>query len=101
MATLSMEDLLEKAENIYEVVVIMTRRARQINDEQKLLIDMEKEVSPQTENRDNDDFDEVEIDREALMREHKKYPKPTRLAIEEMVKKRIKHEYSSSENEKE
>ncbi len=91
MAKISLEDLLKEKGNIFEVVVAMSRRARQINDEQKLQIDIERDVVPAVENRDSEDFDEVEIDREALMREHKKYPKPSRLAIEEMMDEKIEY----------
>jgi len=103
MAKISLEDLLKEKGNIFEVVVAMSRRARQINDEQKLQIDIERDVVPAVENRDSEDFDEVEIDREALMREHKKYPKPSRLAIEEMMDEKIEYsiDMPSEEDEEE
>lgn len=102
MIDLSIEELANKTGNIYESVAILFRRARQITDEQKMQIEMEMDVPPPTENRDNEDFDDVEIDREALMREHKKYPKPTQVAIEEMIEDKINFEYvDPTEGEKE
>ena len=102
MIDLSIEELANKTGNIYESVAILFRRARQITDEQKMQIEMEMDVPPPTENRDNEDFDDVEIDREALMREHKKYPKPTQVAIEEMIEDKINFEYvDHTEGEKE
>lgn len=101
MTNLSLEDLLKETNNIYEAVSVMTKRARQINDEQKMQIDMNKDTSQVFDNRENEDFEEVEIDREALMREHKKLPKPSRLAIEEMAQGRIQYKYVNSEEEKE
>jgi DNA-directed RNA polymerase subunit K/omega len=93
MMDISIEELEKRTGNIYESVAIMFKRARQITDEQKIQIEMEMDVPPPVENRDNEDFDEVEIDREALMREHKKYPKPTRVAIDEMMSNKISFEY--------
>jgi len=101
MTNLSLEDLLKTSDNIYEAVSVMTKRARQINDEQKIKIEMERDVNPVIENRDNEDFEDVEIDREALMREYEKIPKPTTLAIEEMFDGHIHFEYMSSGEEKE
>jgi len=101
MVDISLEDLVENTDSVYEAVAILFRRARQITDEQKLMIETEMEVPSTVENRDNEDFDDVEIDREALQREHKKYPKPTRAAIEEMVQGKIKHRYIGSPEEEE
>jgi len=99
MTDISLEDLTEKTNSIYEAVVILSRRARQITDEQKLQIEMETNVVPVQENRDSEDFDEVEIDREALMREHKKYPKPVKVAIQEMLEGKIESRYNESAEE--
>ncbi len=93
MMDISIEELAKKTGNIYESVAVMFKRARQITDEQKMQIEMEMDVPPPAENRDNEDFDEVEIDREALMREHTKYPKPTRVAIDEMMNDKISFQY--------
>ncbi|RLI43977.1 hypothetical protein DRO61_12695 [Candidatus Bathyarchaeota archaeon] len=101
MVDISLEDLVENTDSVYEAVAILFLRARQITDEQKLMIETEMEVPSTVENRDNEDFDDVEIDREALQREYKKYPKPTRVAIEEMVQGKIKHRYIGSPEEEE
>ncbi|MBN2028979.1 DNA-directed RNA polymerase subunit omega [bacterium] len=100
MSDVSILDLTKKTNNVYESVVIMCKRARQINDEQKLQIEMEREIVPGIENRENEDFDEVEIDREALLKEHKKYPKPSEVAIQEMLGDQIEYRFVDSEEEK-
>lgn len=94
---MSLETVLKQNANIYAAVVIMARRARQVTDQQKLSMDMEKTVVPVQEAKESEDFDEVEIDREALLREHKKVPKPTKVAIEEMLQDKIKYEMSAPE----
>ena len=98
MADLSSEELMKDTSSIYEAVVVMCRRARQVNDEQKLLIDMQRDSEPVSENKDNEDFDDVEIDREALMRDHIKLPKPSRVAMEEMAQGKINFKYLSTED---
>ena len=97
MTDVSLEAVLKQDENIYASVVVMSKRARQITDQQKTLIDQDKTVTPVQDAKESEDFDEVEIDREALLREHKKLPKPTRVAIEEMQKNKIRHETSGQE----
>ena len=99
MSNISIMDLTKKTQNIYETVVVMCKRARQINDEQKLQIEMERDIVPGIENRDNEDFDEVEIDREALLKEHKKYPKPSMVAIEEMLDEKIEYRFINPDEE--
>lgn len=99
MMDISIEELMNKTGNIYEAVAIMSRRARQVTDEQKQLIDAEMEIPAVPDNKENEDFDDVEIDREALMRDHKKYPKPTRVAIEEMLEGKISHRYADPSEE--
>ena len=99
MMDISIEGLMKKTGNIYEVVAIMSRRARQVTDEQKQLIDAEMEIPVAPDNKENEDFDDVEIDREALMRDHKKYPKPTQVAIEEMLEGKISHRYADLSEE--
>ena len=99
MSNISIMDLTKKSKNIYETVVVMCKRARQINDEQRLHIEMERDVVPGVENRDNEDFDEVEIDREALLKEHTKYPKPSVVAIDEMIDGKIEYRFANPEDE--
>lgn len=93
MANVTLDDLMKTNPNIYESVVVMSKRARQINDRQKTIIEKERDLQPQTETRDTEEFEDVEIDREALLREYTKFPKPSRVAIDEMVESKVHWEY--------
>ncbi len=97
MQELSLEELLKKTGNIYEAVVVMSKRARQITDEQKKLLEAEMDVVTDVNARDNEDFDEVEIDREALNREYIKLPKPSKVAMMEMARDEIEYMYRELE----
>jgi DNA-directed RNA polymerase omega subunit len=99
MKDIFQEDVQKKTSSIYEAVVVMFKRARQINDEQKQQIDMEIGPTQMMDNRENEDFDDVEIDKEALLREHPKFPKPTRVALEEMVEGKIHFKYINTDEE--
>ncbi len=93
MSKVSLDDLMQEGRNIYESVVVMSRRARQVTDDQKIQIDKERDSQPQAEVRDTEEFEDVEIDREALMRDYTKYPKPSRVAMKEMAAKKIQWEF--------
>lgn len=92
MSHVSLEELSNQTGNLYAAVVVMSKRARQINDEQKLIIDSEKEVVAVTEAKESEDFEEVEIDREALTRSYRKFPKPVQVAIDEMLQGEVRWE---------
>ncbi|MBN2417467.1 DNA-directed RNA polymerase subunit omega [bacterium] len=98
MTQISFDAFLEKNENVYEAVVAMSKRARQITDRQKREIEREMEMNPLSESRDvTDDFDEIEIDREALKRKRTKFPKPTTLAMVEMIEQGISYDFRRDE----
>jgi len=99
MSDISMEALMEKTGNIYEVVAIMAKRAWQINETQRQKINQEREALPVVDIRDNEDFEDVEIDREALNREYTKMPKPTRLAVDQMLNDVVEFRYRSDDEQ--
>lgn len=99
MSNVSMEELMNKTGNIYEAVAIMAKRAWQINEIQRRKINQERERLPVVDIRDSEDFDDVEIDREALNREYTKMPKPTRLAIDQMLDDNVEYRYKSDEDQ--
>jgi DNA-directed RNA polymerase subunit K/omega len=78
------------ATSIYEAIVIMSRRARQINDELKenLSRRLESVMSSGDEEGDITNFDQLEISRE-----FDRIPKPTFLALDEMLDGEVDHRY--------
>ncbi|HVK37600.1 MAG TPA: DNA-directed RNA polymerase subunit omega [Candidatus Kapabacteria bacterium] len=78
------------ATSIYEAIVVMSRRARQINDELKenLSRRLESVMSTGDEEGDITNFDQLEISRE-----FDRIPKPTFLALDEMLDGEIEHRY--------
>ena len=83
--TLSLKDFEKYADNIYEAIIVLGKRARQINDEQKQLLHREEE--------EYDDYDEELPDGELLDVDYLKLPKPTTLALEEFLAGKIQFKY--------
>lgn len=88
--TLPLEKLEEKVDSLYEAIVIIAKRARQINELQKQLIDKETEA-----NSDEDELDEIMPDVDYLDRHYLKLPKPTTIALQEMLEGKLNFEYIS------
>ncbi|MBN1560967.1 DNA-directed RNA polymerase subunit omega [candidate division KSB1 bacterium] len=86
--TLPLEKLEEKVDSLYEAIVIIAKRARQINELQKQLIDKETEA-----NADDDDLDDIVLEGDYLDRHYLKLPKPTTLALQEMLDGKLNFEY--------
>lgn len=85
-----------KAENIYEAVVVVSKRARQINEELKIEFNQRLEqisVKPEaTEEETDTNPDQVKISVE-----FEKRPKPTAIALNEMVKNKVRFWYKEPE----
>jgi len=80
-----------QATSIYEAIVIMSRRARQINDELKDSLHRRLEtVASLNEEGDGEvtNFDQLEISRE-----FDRFPKPTFLALDEMLDGELEYRY--------
>ncbi|MDW7681036.1 MAG: DNA-directed RNA polymerase subunit omega [bacterium] len=92
-ATLSFDELDKHSENVYEAIVIIAKRARQINEEQKRYIETETGLDDSIS--DSDDEEEFEQDRDEI--KIIKLPKPTQLAIEEYLQGKLKYEYTGDE----
>jgi DNA-directed RNA polymerase subunit K/omega len=86
-----LKDVTGEASSLYEAIVVMSKRARQINDELKQNLDMRLEdVIAQFE-------DEQEMtnnpDQLAISKDFDRIPKPTFLAIDEMLDGEIEFRY--------
>lgn len=90
-STIPLSELEKLSSNLYEAIIIIAKRARQINEEQKSLIDIETDMD---ESMDDYDEEEEEIEeQEEVKRKVVKLPKPTEIAIQEMLSGKIKWDY--------
>ena len=93
VTTVKLDDLEKYVDNIYEAIVIIAKRAKQINNEQKRIFETEVTLDEETDEYDDDDI-ETENDDEP---QYIKLPKPTKIALEELLTGQIKFEYLDRE----
>lgn len=91
--TLPIDELEKRADNIYEAIVMIARRARQINDLQKQMLESQVEEAAEEE-----DFDE-DIDMDRVDRQYLKLPKPTTIALQEMMEGKLSKEYPDQDDQ--
>lgn len=80
---LEIEEVESKAGNIYEAVVVAAKRARQINDEQKL--EYNQRVEPLIKTDDDSDDTVVSKDKMNISVEFETRPKPTEKGLDELL----------------
>ena len=86
--------LFEKnAENVYEAVVIASKRARQINDESK--IELSQRLEPVIAKETEDDTI-MNQDKLNISLEFEKRKKPTQDAVEELMQDKLSFRYRDS-----
>jgi hypothetical protein len=99
--TLEIKELESKAANVYEAIVVMSKRARQINEETKLefqqrienLVALPSSADEMDEEISNPDQLKVSL-------EFEKRPKPTEESIDELMNDQIEHRYKEPEEKK-
>jgi DNA-directed RNA polymerase omega subunit len=101
-STIPIEELKKHSNNIYEAIMIIAKRARQINDEQKRLIEQETGYDSSMDNVNDDDDDEAAEtpeERQAQPVKYIKLQKPTSIALEEMLSGRLSYQYTEKPSE--
>ncbi len=98
---LDLEKLASKAKNIYEAIAVMSRRARQINEDLKLEFNQRLEMvqTKITENPEETPEVEANPDQMKISLEFEKRAKPTDIALQEMLEGKIAYRYKEKEEE--
>ncbi len=89
--------LESKAENIYEAIVLMSKRARQINEENKLEFNQRIELI-QTKTESDEEVD-ANPDQLKISLEFEKRPKPTEVSLEETMADKLEFRYKEPEEQ--
>jgi DNA-directed RNA polymerase subunit K/omega len=104
-STVPLDELKKYSSNIYEAIMIIAKRARQINDEQKRIIEQETGYDSSMDNINADDFDdegpESTDDREKQPIKYIRLPKPSTIALEEMLSGKLGFRYDDKSAEDE
>ena len=91
---LPLDKLEEKVGSLYEAVAIVAKRARQINELQRRMVEKQNEGLED----DLDEFDEAAFDRDIVDQQYIKLPKPTSIALQEMMDGKLDFEYLDSDS---
>ncbi len=94
---INMETFVEKAENVHEAIVAASKRARQINEETKIEFNQRVEmflVKPESLESEEPD---INPDQLKVSLEFEKRPKPTDVALDEMLNGDISWRYKETE----
>lgn len=79
------------AENIYEAIVVLSNRARQINEEMKIRLNQELEMF--TTRSDSEEEIESNPEQMRISIEFEKMAKPTQRAVDDLMSERITYRY--------
>lgn len=82
--TLPLDIMQKYATNVYEAIIIIAKRARQINELQKQILDNEAEAYSQTE-----EFDEEGVNADIVEHQFLRLPKPTTIALQEFLEGKL------------
>lgn len=86
--------IIEKTNNLYEAVIVAARRARQINDQNKL--EYNQIASTLLPNPDEDFDDRSNPDLIKISLEFEKRPKPSQAALNELIENGIAYHYKEN-----
>ncbi|MBK6910531.1 MAG: DNA-directed RNA polymerase subunit omega [bacterium] len=90
------ESFVGKAENVYEAVLVIARRARQVGELQKRRIDRhlgQTEVLEQAAARARAESGDDSVEIEEIEREKLHFTKPVVISLQEMVDGKIEKKY--------
>ncbi len=96
---LDIEKLSGTCENIYEAIVVLLKRARQINEEMKIEFNQRIEMlqSRVFEPEEETEQPQTNPDQIIIAKEFEQRPKPTETAIEEILDGKLSYRYKEEE----
>ena len=97
---LDIDRLSAQAENVYEAIVVLLKRARQINEEMKIEFNQRIEMlqSRIFEPEEESDQPQTNPDQILIAQEFEKRPKPTETAIHEFLDGTISYRYKEEDS---
>ena len=98
--TIEIKELEAKAANVYEAIVVLSKRARQINEETKLEFQQRIENLVALPSSPDEVEDVANPDQLKVSLEFEKRPKPTEEAIEELMNNQLDARYKEAEEKK-
>jgi len=87
--TLDLQFIEKHAKNVYEAIIIIARRARQINIENKIKLERELQLEG-----GNSDFEDEDFEQPRVLEKHLNLPKPPLVALQEFLDEELIVEYA-------
>ncbi len=96
---IDIDKLSNSAENIYEAIVVLLKRARQVNEEMKIEFNQRIEMlqSRIFEPEEETELPQTNPDQILVAKEFEQRPKPTEIAISELMGKKINYRYKEED----
>lgn len=93
------EKMKSQADNIYEAIVVMSKRARQINEEVKIEFNQRVEMLQTRifDPEDETDQPQTNPDQILIAREFEQRPNPPEISIDEMMDTKLTFRYKDEE----
>ena len=94
-STIPLDELTKYADNVYEAIIMIAKRADQISNVQKKMMDAEFEAYAEEEELDEDGVNQDYVERQYL-----KMPKPITMALDEMLDGKLEKVIKEKEKDK-
>ena len=97
VSTVPLDELEKHAGNIYEAIVVIAKRARQVNDEQKRYLEQELGFDTNIDPHASDEEEEAEEtheERQARATKAIRLPKPTTISLTQMLAGKLDFHYA-------
>lgn len=98
----NMDDFLSKVSNVYEAVIVAAKRARQIHSDVKIALNKHIETLQQLQPTQIDTEDDTEPvpnpDQSRISLQFESLPKPTEIAVNELLDGKLKWRYAEEEH---
>ena len=95
---IAMHEFIQQTGNVYEAIIVASKRARQIHDDMKIELTQQletlKALNATPEPEDDMEVATVNPDQLKISLEFEKSPKPTEVAINEVREKKIPYHYT-------
>ena len=93
---IDLDVFISKAKNVHEAIVATSKRARQVNEETKIEFNQRVEMfAPKLEVEGEEN--EVNPDQLKVSLEFEKHPKPTDIALDELMEGKLEWRYKEKE----
>jgi len=93
----AMHEFLAQTGNVYEAIIVASKRARQIHDDMKIELNQQletlKALNATPEPEDDMEVTTVNPDQLKISLDFEKRPKPTEIAIDEVRQKKVPYHY--------